>query len=122
MRRTLLALACALSVITTGCGVTSAVVGGPVVVADQTKLDEQVGLTLTLAYTAAARAAGLAISTGLVKDTATIRHIGALDRRAYAAVVAVRSAYLAGNSANYLAAIAQARAAVGDLLAAAKGN
>lgn len=121
MKRIALLLA-AFALPLSACAVPSAVAGGPVAVADQTKLDEQIGLSLTLAYTAAARAAALAIETGLVKDRAAIARIGDLNRRAYAAVTAVRAAYLAGNSASYLSAITQARGAIGDLLAAVKGS
>jgi hypothetical protein len=101
--------------------VVDAVTGGPVTVSDKSKLDEQVGLTATLAYTAAARAAALAIQTGLVKNPATIQRIGQLDARAYAAVQALRQAYLAVNGTAYLAALSQARQAVADLLAAVRG-
>jgi hypothetical protein len=101
--------------------VVDAVTGGPVTVSDRTKVDEQVGLTVTLAYTAASRAAALAINTGLVTDRATIARIGQLDARAYAAVQAVRTAYLAANGTGYLSALTQARQAVADLLAAVKG-
>lgn len=121
-RRIGLALACLAALSVAACGTLGqTIMGGPVVVANQTKLDEQVGLSLTLAYTAAARAAALAIETGVVKDKATIAYIGQLDQRAYGAVKAVRAAYLAGNSASYLAAISAARAAVTDLLNAIHG-
>lgn len=106
------------------CGITSALTGlpsSPAAAANQTKLDEQVGLTVTLAYTAAARAAALAIRVGIVKDAATIAKIGELDGKAYAAVLAVRQAYLAGNSDGYLSAITQAREAATALLAAITG-
>jgi hypothetical protein len=124
MRKLMLVLA-ASSLALTGCAglgtAANVVTGGPVTVADQTKVDEQLGLSLTLAYTAAARAAALAISTGLVSNQATIAKIGQLNSRAYAAVTAVRSAYLAANGSAYLAAVSQARAAIGDLLAAVRG-
>ncbi len=120
MRKLILALA--LSASLTACTVVDTATGGPVAAANQTKLDEQVGLTVTLAYTAAARAATLAIQTGFIKDQATIARIGELNTRAYAAVLAVRDAYAAGNSAGYLSGVSQARAAIGDLLAAVGGN
>lgn len=94
----------------------------PVAHADSTKLDEQVGITVTLAYTAASKAAALAIRTGLVTNVATIRRIGELDRQAYAAVQGVRQAYLAVNAASYTAALAKANAAVNALLSAAVGG
>ena len=46
----------------------------PAAIADQTKVDEQTGIAVTLAYTAAAKATALAIETGLVKDPVTISH------------------------------------------------
>ena len=94
----------------------------PAQIADQTKIDEQVGLTVTLAYTAAARAAALAIETGVIKDNATIARIGELNSRAYAAVLAVRAAYSASNASGYASALNRARGAITALLAAAKGN
>jgi hypothetical protein len=122
MKRIALALA-ALSL--ASCGtlgeVASVASGGPVVVADRVKIDEQVGLTVTLAYTAAARAAAFAISTGLIKDRAQIARIGVLNNRAYQAVLAVRTAYTASNATGYLSALTMARQSVADLLAALKG-
>jgi hypothetical protein len=94
----------------------------PVAVADRTKVDEQAGITVTLAYTAAARAAALAIDAGLVKDPAKVARIGQLDNQAYAAVQAVRTAYSAANAADYATAIARANAAVSALTAASKGQ
>jgi hypothetical protein len=125
--RTSIAFACLAALVLSGCtAATQAVTGGPVVVADQTKLDEQVGLSLTLAYTAAAKAAALAITladaSGHPLSSATVQKIGQLDQRAFAAVTAVRAAYLAGNGSNYLSAISGARAAVNDILAAIGGG
>jgi hypothetical protein len=92
--------------------------GSPVEVANRTKVDEQAGITVTLAYTAAAKAAALSIEVGLVKDPATIKRIGVLDQQAYAAVLAVRQAYLAANASGYLAALSQANAALKSFMAA----
>ena len=61
----------------------------------------------------AARAAALAINTGVIKDKAQIARIGQLNTRAYQAVLAVRAAYLAANASGYAAALSQARAAIG---------
>lgn len=129
-RRIGLALACLAAMSVAACGtlgtITSAMTGGPAVIADQTKLDEQVGLSLTLAYTAAAKAAGLAIqvaaAAGHPFSSATVQKIGQLDTRAYNAVTAVRAAYVAGNGTNYLSAISDARAAINDILAAIGGR
>ena len=121
-----IALACLAALTVSACGtlgtIGNVVTHGPVVVADQSKLDEQLGLSLTLAYTAASKGAALAINTadliGKPFSTATVKRIGELDAAAFAAVTAVRQAYLAGNSSNYLAAISQARQAVTNLLGA----
>ncbi len=114
-----LALVAAASIGLAGCNPAPPIT--PSSVAQQTKLDEQVGLTVTLAYTAAARAAALAIKTGLIKDKPTIARIGQLNARAYAAVLAVRAAYQAGNTASYVSALTQAQSAIAALLAAVRG-
>lgn len=115
-----LALALALP----GCVGTSlpALPDNPAAIADRTAIDEQVGLTITLAYTGASRAAALAIRTRPALSPATIRKIGSLDRTAFAAVEAVRAAYKAGNSDSYAAALTDARMAVAALLTAATGE
>jgi len=105
-----------------GAILSSGALPAPSSVADTTKVDEQTGLAVTLAYTAAAKAAKLAIQTGLIKSPATMARVAALDTRAYHAVQAVRSAYLAGNATSIAAALAQANGAVSDLLSATKGN
>ena len=123
MRRLILATCLALTLC--GCGTMSALSGGPGTVAEQTKLDEQLGLSITLAYTAAAKAAGLAIegaaASGHPLSNATLDKIDSARRKAYALVTATRQAYEAGNSTSYLSAATQARAAVADFLAAVKG-
>src|SRR5690242_17257829 len=120
MRRLILALAAASSLALTACGPTAAVIPGPAVIADRTKADEQAGITVTLAYTAAARAAALAITSGVVSDPAKVKRIGELDSRAYAAVQAVRQAYLTANAASYAEALANANAAIAAFTAATK--
>lgn len=112
----------ALSLGLTGCATMPGGLPSPASVADRTTIDEQAGITVTLAYTAAARAATLAIQTGLVRDPATIAQIKALDTRAYNAVLAMRAAYTAANSSGYASALVQANGAIGDFLAAVKGN
>lgn len=112
MKRLLIAACLALA----GCA-TTAVPVGPAPIANQTVLDEKVAISAELAYTAAVRAAALAIRTGVVSDAATIRQIGELDRKAKAAVGAVRSAYDAGNAASFTAAFAGAQSAITAILA-----
>lgn len=87
----------------------------PVVVADRTVLDEQAGITVTLAYVGLSKAAGLLIETGLIKDKALIARIGAADALAINAVRAVREAYLTANSASYTEAIRRANVALKGL-------
>lgn len=89
----------------------------PAAIADRTVLDEQAAITVTLAYTAAAKAAALAISTGLVRDRDRVAQIGQADRAAFAAVKAAEVAYAAGNAQSYGAAIVQVNAGVSALLA-----
>lgn len=81
-------------------------------VASQTVLDEKGAIAVETAYTAAAKAAALAIRTGVVSDPNTVRRIGELDNRAYASVKATRAAYNAGNASSYLMAFNQANTAV----------
>ena len=125
MKRIVLSASLALALC--GCSLLPPAAGGSILpppssFANSTKIDEQTGIAVTLAYTAAARAAALAINTGLIKDKPTIARIGALDRQAYAAVQAVRAAYLTANSDSYVAAIMNANSVVGALLTATKGN
>jgi len=86
------------------------------------KVDEQVGLTVTLAYTAASRAAALAIRAGVVKDKETIAHIGELDNVGFDATQKVRRAYDAQDILAFNAAVKEARAAANGLLAASGDN
>lgn len=85
---------------------------------DHTKVDEQIGLTVTLGYTAAARAAKLAIDTGVIRDKATIARIGVLSEAAADKVDALRFAYLGGNSTDIATALSNARSAIALLLSA----
>jgi hypothetical protein len=109
----------------TACGPLAAIgqiaTNTPSSLADRTVIDEQAGITITLAYTAASKAAALAIpiavATGAMSP-ATVRRIGELDNAAFAAVMAVRQAYLAANAASYGAALKQANAAITALLSA----
>ena len=125
MRRLYLTLAAALSMAVAACSTIASIPPSPAAVADSVKLDEQIGLSLTLAYTASAKAAGLAITTaaalGKPFAPATVKRIGELDTIAFAAVTAVRAAYKAGNATSYLAAISKARSAIADFLSAVRG-
>lgn len=101
----------------TGMGLPNSIPAAPVEIADQTVLDEQIGITVTLAYTASAKMAALLIRTGAIKDTATIRAIGVANERGITAVEAVRAAYDAGNADSYAALLIEANRAVADIQA-----
>lgn len=90
----------------------------PIDLTARTTLDEKGAIACETAYTAAARAAALAIRAGVVREPATIQRIGELDRQAYAAVLATRAAYDAGNASSYVTAFTRANAGVRALLAA----
>lgn len=92
----------------------------PATVADSTILDEQAALSVELAYQAAATALLTANRAGVIPD-ATKPRLKAADQRAYAAVLAVRAAYRAGNATGYSAALTDARGAVTAFLTAIKG-
>ena len=88
----------------------------PSAVADKTVLDEQGVLAVELAYKAARLAVETAVDAGVIhSERATL--FAALDKRAYAAVQAVRTAYAAGNATSYANALVTARSAVEQLLA-----
>lgn len=89
--------------------------------ADLTKIDEQAGLLLTRSYTTAARLAAVAISSGLIKDKATIAQIGEWDAKVFSAVQGVRAAYLTGNADTYASALREARIALAKFSALSGG-
>jgi hypothetical protein len=113
MKRLLILASLALA----SCTTVPQIPAAPVEVADRTALDEQAALSVELAYQAAATAVLTANRAGIIPAAVKPR-IAAADRKAYAAVGAVRSAYDAGNAASYATALPLARSAVTDLLAA----
>lgn len=114
-------LMAALLIALPACTMPLASVPPPATIADQTILDEQTGLSVELAYQAAATAVKTADQAGIIPAAAKLR-IAAADRRAYAAVRAVRGAYDAQNAASYATALPIARAAVADLLSSIGSN
>lgn len=119
MKRLLIA---SLALALTSCGLNTAaptIPPAPSTVADRTRLDEQAGLSLTLAYQAANRLGLVAIQTGLAKGAAAER-IKSLDRSAFAWVERARAAYLAGNADSYAKAAAQARTLIGQIITLAR--
>jgi len=93
-----------------------AVLDNPSNVANQTVLDEQVGIGTEAAYTAASTL-GLALAKAKVIDAAKFK---ALDNQAFSALVAVRTAYQAGNSTEYLSAAERVYSAVAQIKALVK--
>lgn len=101
-----------LSLALASCGAAS--LPPPPTVADATTLDERAAIAVELAYQAGAQ---LALTTGAAKR----ENVKAADRRAFAAVKAVRAAYGAGNATSYPTAAIAAHEAVAALLLAIKG-
>lgn len=110
-------IACA-ALALSSCGTVASLPPAPVDLTAQTTLDEKGAIAAETAYTAAAKAAALAIRAGVISNPATVQRIGELDRQAYAAVQATRAAYDAGNASSYLSAFTRSNAAVRALLAA----
>lgn len=90
-------------------------VPAPVTYADRTVLDEKAAIGAETTYTLAAKAAALAIRTGLVSEPATVVKIGDTNRKAYAALLKVRAAYRTGNAASYSAAFREFEALIVNL-------
>lgn len=111
MRALLLATCLALAPLT-AC---TTIPAGPGEVANQTVLDEQAASSVELAYKAARIACEVAVDAGVIRGERATQFRD-LNRRAYAAVLAVRTAYRAGNASGYASAISEARALVDQLL------
>lgn len=147
MRSLRFALALAVMTPLAGCGAIGALTGlptAPVQVANNTVMDEQVGIAVETLYAAVARAGALAFRTGIVapstnpavqQDTfcALVRggefeptdrgsQVAALECRLRAARDLTRSAYRAGNASTYRSAAAEAIAIGRELLALIRGN
>ena len=93
----------------------------PAVYADKTILDEKAGIGVELAYKAWRTAVEIAVDTGFLKG-AKAAHVAELDKRAYAATLAVQAAYRAGNADRYATAVGEAKASIEAGIAAMKGN
>src|SRR6478735_3364815 len=118
MNRFAFALVAALSLgiaACTGFAVPGGLSGSPGEVADTTVLDERAALSTELAYKALRLALETAADAGaLTGDRA--RQVATLENRAYAAVLAVRAAYRAGNARTYATAVDEARASIAAAL------
>ena len=88
----------------------------PVEAADSTVLDEQAALSIELAYKAARMAVETGVDAGVIRGERAAQ-LAEIDNKAFAAVQAARRAYRAGNATGYGAALAEARAAIADMLA-----
>lgn len=99
----------------------SAGVAPPSTYANHTTIDEKAGISIEVAYNAWYRLLELAIDTGFVKPAQAAR-LAAIDNKAYGATLTAQHAYLAGNSASFKAAEAQARAAIKEGMALVKGS
>lgn len=100
---------------------TTGVPGSPAEVADKTILDEQGALSVELAYKAARTVVEVAVDAGLIKGELAST-IARLDRDAYSAVLAVRSAYDAGNATSYSSAIDRARSIISSIIEKVTGR
>ena len=127
----------------TACTTLSNLSGGPVTVADQTQLDEQLGIAVETMYTATARAGAFAFRARIVEPSSdaavqepdfceqvmagnyepsdTGGKVSALECRLRYARDATRSAYDAGNSTSYFSAGKEAIRLAKEILALVRG-
>jgi hypothetical protein len=115
MKRIIVVVCAALAL--SGCGLTglAALPTSPQAVANETVLDEQAILAVELAYKAARLACETGVDAGAIRGANAAR-FAEIDNRAYAAVQTARRAYRAGNATGYGAALAEARAAINEML------
>lgn len=87
----------------------------PQAATNRTQLDENLLTGLELAYKAARIAVEIKVDSGQCTGTCATRFRD-LNRRAFAALGAARTAYRAANAPGYLAALAEARGLANDIL------
>jgi hypothetical protein len=121
MKRLLLAVSAAVALAGCNPSALGTLPSSPAQAADRTTLDEQGALTVELAYSAVRLAVETGVDVGIIRGSIADR-FAELDRRAYAAVLAVRAAYRAGNADSYAAAQTIALDAVAQLFAVAEGG
>lgn len=85
----------------------------PAAMAGATVIDEKALAGAELAYKAMRTAGVIAVDAGALKGDDAAR-IADLDNRAYAALIAARTAYQAGNARDYASAIGDALRLIGD--------
>jgi hypothetical protein len=86
---------------------------GPRAAADQTMLDEQVSIAVEASYQAAAQILLAQVKAGKLTGV-ELEKAEAYEAKAFAAVLAMRAAYDAGNSADFNAALSNALRAVAE--------
>lgn len=99
----------------------SSVPSSPGAVADQTKLDEQVLLSLELGYKAARLAAELAVDLGKLKGE-DARRVQIINRRATSALVGAKAAYDAANARSYRDATGQLKELIAEMVSIIGGK
>ncbi len=109
------------AILLAGCETVPSVPLAPATVADRTIMDEKAASGFELAYATARTLGELAVDTGRLKGERAAQ-VQMLNRRAYAALQVIRTAYRSGNSDTWLAATADFQAAVGQINSLAKGN
>lgn len=105
----------ALAVLMIGCASLPSIPSGPAPIANKVVLDEKAAIAVELAYQAAALSLRTGLQTGIIKGEAAANAAKA-DRAAYAALIALRAIYEAGNAHEYPAALTKAREAVSALV------
>lgn len=90
----------------------------PAALADQTKLDEQIAIGAEAMYRGARMLVEPLVDAGVIRGR-TAGRFRTLNREAFDAIRAVRTAYDAGNARSYAAAAERASGAIAKLLALA---
>ena len=98
-----------------GCATLASIPPSPQAAANATTIDEQALQAVELAYKGARIAVEIYVDSGHCTG-ACATHFRDLNRRAYAAVQAARTAYRAGNAPGYLAALGEAHNLANELL------
>lgn len=106
MWRLALVLALCVPLPIAGCALTP-----PVEYADRTIADERTAVALELSYATASRAGTALARAGIIASDKWRE----LDGKAYSALLAVRSAYQAGNATDYASAVAEMQAAIAEI-------
>lgn len=98
-----------------GCAQLTQIAPPPDAIADMTTVDERGSLAIEVAWRAAGAALEAAVDSGRLTGAAAAK-ADRIDARAERFVGLARAAYDAGNAADYMAAIAQAKPLIAELL------